>query len=64
MISYEPFWSTAKQRGLNQYRLIKYCNVSKGTLCRIKKGEHISTSTAEKLCNILNCRIEDIIEFK
>ena len=64
MISYEPFWRTLKTRNLNQYRLITNHNISKGILSRLKKGEYISTYTAEKLCNILDCRIEDIIEFK
>ena len=30
---------------------------------RIKKGEHISTKTLDALCYVLDCKVEDIIEF-
>lgn len=31
------------------------------TLARMKKGKHISTATIEQLCEILDCRVEDIV---
>ncbi|MBO7737380.1 MAG: helix-turn-helix transcriptional regulator, partial [Clostridia bacterium] len=36
---------------------------SANTLHRIKKGEAISTKTLDALCYVLDCKVEDIIEF-
>lgn len=62
MISYGPFWTTLKDKGLNQYRLIRYYNFSPGQLTRIRRGEYISTHTVERLCEILKCDVGDIME--
>lgn len=61
MISYEPFWRTLKEREISQYALIRKKNFSNTTLARMKKGKHISTATIEQLCEILDCRVEDIV---
>ena len=36
---------------------------SANTLYRIKKGEAMSTKTLDALCYVLDCKVEDIIEF-
>lgn len=63
MISYEKFWQTLKAKNISQYRLSVYYGVSNSQISRIKKGQHISTSTIENLCRILDCRVEDIITY-
>lgn len=57
----ESFWQTLKEREISQYALIRKKNFSNTTLARIKKGKHISTATIDQLCEILNCRVEDIV---
>ncbi|MGP1404687.1 MAG: helix-turn-helix domain-containing protein [Catonella sp.] len=63
MISYEKFWQTLKAKNISQYKLSVYYGVSNSQINRIKKGQHISTSTIENLCRILDCRVEDIITY-
>ncbi|MDD5923419.1 MAG: helix-turn-helix transcriptional regulator [Clostridia bacterium] len=63
MISYEPFWNTLKIKGITTYALINKHNISSATIDRIKKGNGITTMKINDLCNILACRVEDIIEF-
>lgn len=62
MISYAPFWKTLKKRGLNQYRLIKDYGIDTGLLHRLRKDLYIELYSAERLCHLLDCRIEDIVE--
>ena len=64
MISYEPFWRTLKEKNISTYTLITKHNISSATIDRMKKGNGISTMKIEDLCRILNCRVEDIIEYK
>lgn len=63
MISYKPFYETLYKKGLTEYYLIFKQGLSANTLHRIKHGMAISTKTLDTLCYILDCRIEDIIEF-
>lgn len=64
MISYEPFWKTLKSREQSTYTLINKYSISSATIDRIRKGKGITTQKIDDLCKILNCRVEDIIEFK
>ena len=63
MIIYDNFWKTLKAKNISQYKLAVYYGVSNSQISRIKKGEHTTTATLEKLCQILQCRVEDIITF-
>ena len=63
MITYDKLWVTMKERQMSQYRLIRYYGFSAGQIGRLKKNMYVSTHTLEVLCQILNCRIEDIVEY-
>ncbi|MBQ8400415.1 MAG: helix-turn-helix transcriptional regulator [Clostridia bacterium] len=63
MISYSRLWQTMKEKGISQYKLLKEYNISSGTLDKLRKNSHITTYTLENLCRILQCRIEDIVEY-
>lgn len=64
MISYEPFYRTLKQKGISTYKLITEYRVSRSLLDRLKHDKPISTVTLNDLCQILNCRVQDILEYK
>lgn len=61
MISYAPLWETMKEKGISTYALQKKYHFSRGTLDSLKQGRNISTATLNDLCNILSCRVEDIL---
>ena len=60
MISYRPLWATMKNRGVSQYKLIKDYHFSTGQLDRLRKNESVSTHPLDILCQILDCKIEDV----
>ena len=64
MVTYDRLWETMKTKGISQYRLIKYYGFSAGQIGRLKKNASVSTHTIDVLCTILNCRVEDIMEFR
>lgn len=51
-----------EERGISQYRLLK-SGLDNKTLDSLKKGKNITVLTMEKLCRILNCTPNDIVEF-
>ena len=64
MISFEKLWDTMKEKGISQYALIKKYGVSPAQITRLKRNESVSTHTIEMFCEILDCRVEDIMEYK
>ena len=63
MIRYDRLWKTMEDKELTQYRLIKQHGFSAGQIGRLKKNMHVSTHTIDTLCTILQCGINDIMEF-
>lgn len=62
MISYEPLWETMKEKGVSTYTLRVKMGFAAATLGSLKHNRHVSTHTLQKLCNLLDCRVEEIIE--
>ena len=63
MISYLPLWATMERLGASTYTLQVKGGISSSTVRRLKAGESVSTNTLDALCKILNCGIDDIIEY-
>ena len=64
MIVYDKLWETMKEKGITQYALIKKHNISPAQITRIKRNESVSTDTIDIFCDILDCKVEDIMEHK
>lgn len=63
MIRYDNLWKTMKEKGVTQYDLTKRYNISKSLLHRLRKNEGVSMNTINTLCDILDCKIEDIATY-
>lgn len=64
MISYEPLWTTMKEKGITKYQLIYHWSISSNTIRRIGHGEPINSNTLNELCLILDCNVEDVLKFE
>lgn len=63
IISYAPLWKTMESKGITQYYLLK-SGIDNKTLDAFKKNKNVTLLTIEKLCNIIGCTPNDIVEFK
>jgi DNA-binding Xre family transcriptional regulator len=63
MIKYDKLWITLKKKHISQYKLIKYYGVDKAQLQRLRNNEIVKTLIINSLCDILNCNVEDIMEY-
>lgn len=63
MIKYDRLWVTLKKKNISQYKLIKDYGIDKSQLQRLRKNMIVKTLIINCLCTILNCQIEDIMEF-
>ncbi len=64
MISYNPLWNTLKAKGQSTYTLINKFGVPASKVHRLRHNLPITTTTLDDLCKILDCRVEDILEFE
>lgn len=63
MIIFDKLWETMKLKNVSTYALREKCGIDSKTIRRLKANENIETKTLDKLCDALDCRIEDIIEY-
>ena len=63
MISYKPFWNTLQKSSESTYTLIKNHRLSSSTIDKLRKNKPVTTTTVNDLCYILQCRVQDIMEY-
>ena len=63
MIDYSPMFEYMKEHGISQYYLLTH-GISNRVLDAVKHGKNITMLTAEKICEVLQCELKDIVRFK
>ena len=63
MLDYSPLCRTMEEKGISQYRLIK-AGIDNKTLDALKKGNNITLLTLEKICGILDCTPNEVVQFQ
>ena len=63
VVSYSPLWRTMEKCGATTYTLQVTGGISSSTIRRLKAGDSVSTNTLDALCKILNCTIQDVVEY-
>ena len=63
MIVYNKLWNIMAEKGVTTYQLREKCGIDSKTVRRLKSNENMETKTLNKICTVLSCRIEDIMEY-
>ena len=63
MIRYRPLWNTMGKNKVTTYTLRVKHGMSHATVQRLQADMPVSTYTLNRLCKILNCRLEDVAEY-
>lgn len=61
-ISYNKLWKLLIDKGMNRNDLKYAAGVSAASIAKLGKGGNITTDVLLKICEALDCRIEDILE--
>lgn len=64
MIIFDRLWVTMKQKGVSTYQLREKSGIDSKTIRRLRANENMETKTLNRLCTILDCKIEDIAEYQ
>lgn len=61
-ISYNKLWKLLIDKNMNKKTLMEISGVSPSSIAKLGRGENITTDILIKICNALDCRLEDIME--
>ena len=64
MITFDKLWTTMEKRGVSTYQLREKCGIDSKTVRRLRANDNMETKTLDKLCRVLSCSIEDIMEYR
>lgn len=62
MISYQPLLITLVKKNVKKTHLEKALGISPNTIAKISKNEYIEMRVLDRICNYLNCPIEDVVQ--
>lgn len=62
MFNYNPLWKTLLDKNMNKTDLMNNANLTFQTIADMGKNKFVSMSTLNKICNSLQCNIEDVVK--
>lgn len=63
MIKFDKLWDTMEKKNISTYKLRECCGIDSKTIRRLKANENMETKTLNKLCECLDCTLNDIAEY-
>ncbi len=61
-ITYKKLFKLLIDRDMNRQDLKKICGLSSASVAKLGKGENITTDMLVRICEGMNCKLEDIME--
>ena len=61
-VSFKLLWKRLIDMDLKKRDLCNLAGISPATVTKMGKGGHVTTEVLVKICDALNCNIEDIME--
>lgn len=61
-ISYNKLWKMLIDKGMKKSDLKESAGISSASIAKLGKGENITTDVLIKICEAMNCHLEDIME--
>lgn len=62
-VSYDKLLHLLIDRQMSNAELIKRAGFSGNVMTQIKRRKYISLDSIERICQVLNCGVDDILEF-
>lgn len=61
-ISYNKLWKMLIDKDMKKSDLKEAAGISSASIAKLGKGENITTDVLIKICESMNCHLEDILE--
>lgn len=63
-ISYDKLWKLMIDKKINKTQLSEKAGITTNAMAKLGKNETVQVETLLKICKVLECSIEDILEIK
>ena len=60
--SYNKLWKLLIDKKMNKTQLRQSAKITTNAMSKMAKNEPVTLETLEKICGVLDCKIEDIVE--
>lgn len=64
MFNFNPLWKTLIDKNMKKTQLQELIKCSPTTISTMSKNEYVSMDVLDRICNTLECNIENVIEHK
>lgn len=61
-VCYKKLWKLLIDKNMNKTDLRTAAGITTTALAKLGKDEHVNTEILAKICKVLECNIEDIVE--
>ena len=62
-VSYKRLWKLLIDKGMKKRDLKEAANLSPSLMSSLNQDKSVTVNTLSRICSVLGCRIEDIMEF-
>ena len=63
-VNFDKYFELVNEKGISYSQMLKEASISGNILTRMRRNEYVSLESIEKICRVLNCHVEDIVEFE
>ncbi|MEG7903803.1 helix-turn-helix transcriptional regulator [Bacillus paranthracis] len=63
-VSYKKLWKLIIDKDITKAQLRKEAGIAASTFSKMNKNEYVSLEVIERICNVLECDIGDVIEIE
>ena len=61
-ISYNKLWKMLMDKNMKKSDLREKAGISSASLAKLGKGDNITTDVLLRICEVMDCRIEDLLD--
>lgn len=61
-VSYNRLWKLLIDKGMKKTQLLKEAKITTNALAKLGRNENVRVDVLVKICGVLNCTMDDIME--
>ena len=62
-LNYNKLWKMLIDKNMSKSELVKRSKISTNAMARMGKNEDVRLDTFVKICSVLDCKIDDIVDY-
>ena len=63
-INYDRLWKLMIDKKINKTQLCEKAGITTNAMAKLGKNETVQVEILAKICNVLECNIDDVLEIK